>query len=181
VLAGKSRKLWVGAMFERALAVLCFGLLLSACAESDGLRNNLGVPPERTEARDPRKQTLASKVLGAIALEARYGPKARSGAPKSAAIEEVPSMRLRVRRTVLWRKRHKKCVQQLATSSPDRRPILTPRIASRRNVTVAVVLRALMDCKAHRDLPAVAGRKEGAARPQSCHRRRPIFGPRPRQ
>jgi len=56
-----------------------------------------------------------------------------------------------------------------------------PRIASRRNVTGAVVPRALMDCKAHRDLPVVAGRREGAARPQSCHHRRPTFGPRPRR
>lgn len=46
---------------------------------------------------------------------------------------------------------------------PDRRPKMTPRIASRRNVTEAVVLRALMDCKAHRNLAAVAGRREGAA------------------
>src|SRR5450755_2304042 len=36
-------------------------------------------------------------------------------------------------------------------------------------------------CEAHRDLPAVAGRREGAARPQSCHRRCPTFGPRPRR
>ena len=32
----------------------------------------------------------------------------------------------------------------------------TPRIASRRNVTGAVVLRAPMDCGSHRDLPVLA-------------------------
>jgi SRSO17 transposase len=35
-------------------------------------------------------------------------------------------------------------------------PTWTPRIASRRNVTGAVPLRALMDCESHRDLPVVA-------------------------
>ena len=50
-----------------------------------------------------------------------------------------------------------------------------PRIASRRNVTGAVVPRALMDCEFTRDLPVAAGRREGAARPQSCHHRRQTF------
>ena len=54
-------------MFARALLVLCTGLMVSACTQSDGLQSNLGAPPERTQAPDPRKQTLASKVLGAIA------------------------------------------------------------------------------------------------------------------
>jgi hypothetical protein len=38
----------------------------------------------------------------------------------------------------------------------NRRGIFTPRIASRRNVTGAVVPRALMDCESHRDLPVLA-------------------------
>jgi hypothetical protein len=62
-------------MFARALLVLATGLLVSACTQSDGLQSNLGAPPERTEARDPRKQTLASKVLAAIALERVTGRK----------------------------------------------------------------------------------------------------------
>jgi hypothetical protein len=62
-------------MIARALLVLATGLLVSACAESDGVRSNLGAPPERTQVQDPRKQTLASKVLGAIALERVTGRK----------------------------------------------------------------------------------------------------------
>jgi hypothetical protein len=63
-------------MFVRALAVLCIGLLLNACAESDGVRSNLGAT---AAMQDPRKQTLASKVLGAIALERVTGRKADPG------------------------------------------------------------------------------------------------------
>jgi hypothetical protein len=58
-----------------ALLVLCTGLLVSACTQSDGLQSNLGAPPERTQAPDPCKQTLASKVLGTIALERVTGRK----------------------------------------------------------------------------------------------------------
>ena len=61
-------------MIARTLLVLATGLLASACAES-GVRSNLGAPPEPTQAQDPRKQTLASKVLGAIALERVTGRK----------------------------------------------------------------------------------------------------------
>jgi hypothetical protein len=75
MLAGKNRKLWVGAMLARALLVLCTGLIVSACTQNDGLQRNLGAPPERVQARDPRKQTLASKVLAAIALERVTGRK----------------------------------------------------------------------------------------------------------
>lgn len=75
MLAGTNRKIWAGAMFARALLVLCTGLLLSACTQSDGLQSNLGAPPEQVQARNPRKQTLASKVLGAIALEHVTGRK----------------------------------------------------------------------------------------------------------
>ena len=74
MLAEKKRKLGVG-LCLRALLVLCTGLIVSACTQSDGVRSNLGAPPERTETRDPRKQTLASKVLGAIALERVTGRK----------------------------------------------------------------------------------------------------------
>jgi hypothetical protein len=75
MLAGKNRKRWAGAMLARALLVLCTGLLVSACAQSDEVRSNLGAPPEQIQAPDPRKQTLASKVLGAIALERVTGRK----------------------------------------------------------------------------------------------------------
>jgi hypothetical protein len=66
-------------MFVRALAVLCIGLLLNACAESDGLRSDLGAPPAAKQAQDPRKQTFASKVLAAIAFERVTGRKADPG------------------------------------------------------------------------------------------------------
>ena len=66
-------------MFMRALAVVYIGLLLNACAESGGLRSNLGAPPAAKQTQDPRKQTLASKVLGAIALERVTGRKADPG------------------------------------------------------------------------------------------------------
>jgi hypothetical protein len=62
-------------MLARTLLVLCTGLLVNACTPSDGLQSNLGAPPEQVQARDPRKQTLASKVLGAIALERVTGRK----------------------------------------------------------------------------------------------------------
>ena len=75
MLAGKNRKLWVGAMLARALLVLSTALLVSACTQSDGLQSNLGAPPEHTQTPDPHKQTLASKVLGAIALERVTGRK----------------------------------------------------------------------------------------------------------
>ena len=58
---------------------------------------------------------------------------------------------------------------------------LTPRIASLKNVTEAVVRRALMDGMAHGDLPNLAGRREGAARPQFYQDRRRTFGPRQRR
>jgi ethanolamine ammonia-lyase large subunit len=44
--------------------------LLTVCANSDKLGSNLGGPAAASEPeRDASKQTLASKVLGAIALE----------------------------------------------------------------------------------------------------------------
>ena len=44
--------------------------VLAGCVDSERLRSNLGGPPaEAQSAQNPSKQTLASKVLGAIALE----------------------------------------------------------------------------------------------------------------
>jgi len=56
-------------MLARAMLVAA-GAMLAGCVDSERLRDNLGGPPaaEKT-AQDPSKQTLASKVLGAIALE----------------------------------------------------------------------------------------------------------------
>ena len=45
-------------------------IALAGCVDSERLRSNLGGPPTPTEiVQNPTKQTLASKVLGAIALE----------------------------------------------------------------------------------------------------------------
>jgi hypothetical protein len=56
-------------MLARALLVAA-GTVLAGCVDSERLRSDLGGPPAEAEsARDPSKQTLASKVLGAIALE----------------------------------------------------------------------------------------------------------------
>ena len=58
-------------MHARCFLVVVIGLLLAGCVDSERLRSNLGGP--RTDpkaATDAKKQTLASKVLGAIALEA---------------------------------------------------------------------------------------------------------------
>lgn len=44
--------------------------VLAGCVDSERLRSNLGGPPAAAQsAQNPSKQTLASKVLGAIALE----------------------------------------------------------------------------------------------------------------
>jgi hypothetical protein len=57
-------------MLARALLVITAGAVLAGCVDSERLRSDLGGPPADAEsARDPSKQTLASKVLGAIALE----------------------------------------------------------------------------------------------------------------
>jgi len=44
--------------------------MLTGCVDSERLRSGLGVPVSAAEAvQDPSKQTLASKVHSAIALE----------------------------------------------------------------------------------------------------------------
>ena len=62
-------------MIARAL-LLAAGMLLGACVDSDRLRSNLGGPPAPDISRDATKQTMGSKVLGAIALERVTGRKA---------------------------------------------------------------------------------------------------------
>ena len=53
-----------------ALAVLAAATMLTGCVDSERLRSNLGGPASAAEpAHDASKQTLASKVLSAIALE----------------------------------------------------------------------------------------------------------------
>lgn len=57
-------------MLARAAAIIAFATLLAACVDSQRLRSNLGGPPAATDpAPNPKKQTLASRVLGAIAFE----------------------------------------------------------------------------------------------------------------
>jgi hypothetical protein len=57
-------------MLARALLVVSAGMVLTGCVDSERLRSNLGGPSAAADsAPEPRKQTLASKVLGAIALE----------------------------------------------------------------------------------------------------------------
>jgi hypothetical protein len=56
-------------MLARILLFVTAGIMLSGCVDSERLRSNLGGPPAAEPVQDPRKQTLTSKVLGAIALE----------------------------------------------------------------------------------------------------------------
>lgn len=56
-------------MLARALLFVTAGIVLSGCVDSERLRSDLGGPAAAEPAQDPSKQTLASKVLGAIALE----------------------------------------------------------------------------------------------------------------
>jgi hypothetical protein len=52
------------------LAVLAAATILAGCVDSERLRSGLGGPASAAEpVQDARKQTLASKVLSAIALE----------------------------------------------------------------------------------------------------------------
>ena len=63
-------------MFARAILVIATSALLLACVDGDRVRRNLGGPATASEVRrDASKQTLASKVLGAIALERVTGRK----------------------------------------------------------------------------------------------------------
>jgi hypothetical protein len=57
-------------MLARAILVVAAGVAVAGCVDSERLRSNLGGPPAEAEStQNPSKQTLASKVLGAIALE----------------------------------------------------------------------------------------------------------------
>jgi hypothetical protein len=52
------------------IALIAASTLLAACVDSERLRSNLGGPAQAYVAeKDASRQTLASKVLGAIALE----------------------------------------------------------------------------------------------------------------
>jgi hypothetical protein len=52
------------------LVALAAATILAGCVDSERLRSGLGGPASAAEAdQDPSKQTLASKVLSAIALE----------------------------------------------------------------------------------------------------------------
>jgi hypothetical protein len=63
-------------MSTRAILAIGASALLAGCANSDRPPDNLGGPPAAIEAeRNPAKQTLASKVLGAIAFERVTGRK----------------------------------------------------------------------------------------------------------
>jgi hypothetical protein len=67
-------------MITRILLIVVAGTLLSACVDSERSRSSLGgPPPPPVDQRDPRKQTMASKVLGAIALERVTGRKPDPG------------------------------------------------------------------------------------------------------
>jgi hypothetical protein len=57
-------------MHAQTIAIIAAAAILTSCVDSDRLRSNLGGPSAAAEvAQDPGKQTSASKVLGAIALE----------------------------------------------------------------------------------------------------------------
>ena len=57
-------------MCARAIAIMAAATLLTSCVDSQRLRSNLGGPAAAVDiAQGPSKQTLASKVLSAIALE----------------------------------------------------------------------------------------------------------------
>jgi hypothetical protein len=53
-------------MPARTLVIVIVAAILTGCVDSERLRSSLGGPP----GADPSHQTAASKVLGAIALEA---------------------------------------------------------------------------------------------------------------
>ena len=56
-------------MPARTLVIVIVAATLTGCVDSERLRSSLGGPPVG-EGADPSHQTAASKVLGAIALEA---------------------------------------------------------------------------------------------------------------
>jgi hypothetical protein len=63
-------------MLVRGIALLLAGVLLTGCAVNEPLSNGFsGVARAAESERDPGKKTMASKVLGAIALERVTGRK----------------------------------------------------------------------------------------------------------
>jgi hypothetical protein len=63
-------------MLARVIAVVATGTLLAACANDNPLRDSLGGPAAASDVdHEPSMQTLAWKVLGAIALENVTGRK----------------------------------------------------------------------------------------------------------
>ena len=67
-------------MALRGAIVILAGALLAGCANSEPLSSGLASPAQAAEPiRDPAQQTLASKVLSAIALERVTGRKPDPG------------------------------------------------------------------------------------------------------
>lgn len=57
-------------MLARAILVIAVSALIAGCANNQSLSSGFAGPAQAADAdRDPSKQTLASKVLGALALE----------------------------------------------------------------------------------------------------------------
>jgi hypothetical protein len=65
-------------MLARVIAIVA-AIVLVGCVNSQRPPNNLGGPPVDPEVQAASKQTLASRVLGAIALERVTGRKADPG------------------------------------------------------------------------------------------------------
>jgi hypothetical protein len=66
-------------MLLRVIVIIATAAMLLGCVDSQRLRSNLGGPPVELEVQAARKQTLPSRVLGAIALERVTGRKAYPG------------------------------------------------------------------------------------------------------
>jgi hypothetical protein len=63
-------------MLLRGVTLILAGALIAGCANSEPLTGGFAAPAQAAEPqRDPSKQTLASKVLSAIALERVTGRK----------------------------------------------------------------------------------------------------------
>ena len=63
-------------MLVRGMTLILAGILLAGCSSNEPLSSGFAGSTRAAEAgRDPSKKTLASKVLGAIALERVTGRK----------------------------------------------------------------------------------------------------------
>jgi hypothetical protein len=63
-------------MLLRGVMLILAGALVAGCANSEPLSGGFAAPAQAAEPqRDPAKQTMASKVLSAIALERVTGRK----------------------------------------------------------------------------------------------------------